>query len=152
MELLGEYLVQAARAGAYYLGLLLLVRLAGKRMAGQTTTFDLLVLITLGVVIQTTALREGTANAFVFVITVFALHRGLAVLCARSRFVRHVVRGRPRPLVRDGEVIEAALAAEGVTRAELDAGLRKLGFARPEDVKLAVLEETGHISAVGRNA
>jgi uncharacterized membrane protein YcaP (DUF421 family) len=38
-----------------------------------------------------------------------------------------------------------------MTRAELLAGLRKLGFARPDDVKLAVLEETGHISAVGRD-
>jgi uncharacterized membrane protein YcaP (DUF421 family) len=28
------------------------------------------------------------------------------------------------------------------------AGLRKLGFASPEEVELAVLEETGHVSAV----
>jgi uncharacterized membrane protein YcaP (DUF421 family) len=28
--------------------------------------------------------------------------------------------------------------------------LRKLGYAEVEDVELAVLEETGHISAVGR--
>ncbi len=152
VEMLDTYLLQVARAAAYYLGLLVLVRLAGKRLAGQTTTFDLLILITLGVVLQTTALQEGTANAVLFVITVFALHRGLALWCARSKLVRHLVRGRPRPLVRDGHVIEKALVAEGMTRAELLAGLRKLGFERPEDVKLAVLEETGHISAVGRDA
>lgn len=35
-----------------------------------------------------------------------------------------------------------------MSRAELLAGLRKLGFASPEEVELAVLEETGHISAV----
>jgi uncharacterized membrane protein YcaP (DUF421 family) len=152
VEVLDAYLVQAARAAAYYVALLVLVRLAGKRLAGQTTTFDLLILITLGVVLQTTALQEGTGNALVFIGTVFALHRAAALLCARSRTVRHLLRGRPRPLVRDGRVIEEALTAEGVTRAELSAGLRKLGFARPEDVKLAVLEETGHISAVARDA
>ena len=152
MELLDAYWLQAAKAAAYYVGLLVLVRLAGKRLAGQTTTFDLLILIALGVVLQTTALQSGAANALVFVATVFALHRGLAVLCARSKIVRAVVRGKPRPLVRDGRVIEAALAAEGVTQSELLAGLRKLGFARPEDVKLAVLEETGHISAIGRDS
>jgi uncharacterized membrane protein YcaP (DUF421 family) len=32
---------------------------------------------------------------------------------------------------------------------ELLAGLRKLGFDSPERVKLAVLEETGHVSAIG---
>lgn len=31
------------------------------------------------------------------------------------------------------------------------AGLRKLGYERVDDVRLAVLEETGHISAVGRD-
>jgi hypothetical protein len=37
-----------------------------------------------------------------------------------------------------------------VSRDELLAGLRKLGFESPDGVHLAVLEETGHISAVGR--
>jgi uncharacterized membrane protein YcaP (DUF421 family) len=145
-----ELFLQAAKAAAYYVGLLVLVRLAGKRMAGQTTTFDLLVLITLGVVIQTAALQRGAANALVFVVTVFALHRLTALLCARSRSFRYLVRGKPRPLIRDGKVIDRALELEGVTRAELLAGLRKLGFERPDEVKLAVLEETGHISAVAR--
>ena len=147
-----DLLLQAAKAAAYYAGLVVIVRLAGKRMAGQTTTFDLLVLITLGVVLQTAALQRGTANALVFVVTVFALHRLTAVACARSPHIRRLVRGKPRPLIRDGRVIERALELEGVTRGELLAGLRKLGFERADDVKLAVLEETGHISAVAREA
>ena len=36
-----------------------------------------------------------------------------------------------------------------MSRAELLAGLRKLGYEGAEEVKLATLEETGHISAVG---
>ena len=112
-------------------------------MAGQTTTFDLIILIALGVVLQSAALQDGAGNAVVFVLTVFALHRMTAMLCAHSRFVRHVVRGKPRPLVRDGHVIARALELEGITHAELLAGLRKLGYDRPDDVKLAVLEETG---------
>jgi len=152
VESLDSVLVQAAKAAAYYVALIVLVRLAGKRMAGQTTTFDLIVLITLGVVIQTAALAEGAANAAVFVVTVFALHRLNAWLCARSTPIRHLLRGKPRPLIRDGEIIARALELEGVTHAELLAGLRKLGYARADDVRLAVLEETGHISAVGRDS
>jgi uncharacterized membrane protein YcaP (DUF421 family) len=148
--MIGGLLLQAATAAAYYAGLVVIVRAAGKRMAGQTTTFDLLVLITLGVVLQTAALQNGVANAAVFVVTVFVLHRLSALLCARSRAFRHLVRGKPRPLIRDGRIIERALELEGVTHGELLAGLRKLGYQRPEDVKLAVLEETGHISAVAR--
>ena len=126
--------------------------MAGKRMAGQTTTFDLIILIALGVVMQSAALAEGAANAATFVVTVFALHRLNAWLCARSTRIRHLLRGKPRPLIRDGQVIERALELEGVTHGELLAGLRKLGYARVEDVRLAVLEETGHISALGREA
>ena len=144
-----ELLIQALKALAYYAALIIIMRLAGKRLAGQTTTFDLLVLITLGVVIQSTALQEGWANAAVFVLTVFAVHRGLAVLSAHSERVRHLIRGKPRVLVREGRIVDRALDRENISREELLAGLRKLGHESEKDVKLAVLEETGHISAVG---
>ena len=144
-------LLQVAKALAYYLALIVLLRFAGKRLAGQTTTFDLIVLITLGVVLQTTALDKGTANALVFVLTVFVTHKLVALWCARSATVRHLVRGKPRVLVRDGQVIDGALQAEGISEDELLAGLRKLGHENPKEVKIATLEETGHISAIALN-
>lgn len=143
-----ELLVQGAKAAAYYVTLVILIRLAGKRLAGQTTTFDLIILITLGVVLQGTALQDGPWNAIVFVATVFSLHRLLALLCARSSVVRHFIRGKPRVLIRNGQIIDQALTEEGISRAELMAGLRKLGHENPDKVKLATLEETGHISAI----
>src|SRR5690606_32287758 len=106
LELIASIGQQALKAALYYAALIVLVRLAGKRLAGQTTTFDLLVLITLGVVMQSTALAEGAINAVVFVVTVFALHRLNAYACSRSRRIRHLLRGKPRPLVRDGKVID----------------------------------------------
>jgi uncharacterized membrane protein YcaP (DUF421 family) len=142
-------LLQGGLAALYYLGLVLLTRLAGKRLAGQTTTFDLLVLIQLGVALQATTLRDGAVNAFVFIATAFALHRGLAAGCARSPRLRRLVRGEARPLIVDGRVSAEALSDESMSYEELLAGLRKLGFAEPGQVRLAVLEETGHVSAVG---
>lgn len=145
-----EVAVQVLQALAYYLGLLLLVRFAGKRLAGQTTTFDLIVLITMGVVLQSTALEPGTHNALIFVATVLSAHKLLAIWCAKSETVRHLVRGKPRVLVRKGQVMHGALEKEGISEEEMLAGLRKLGHEDIADVKLAVLEETGHISAVSR--
>jgi uncharacterized membrane protein YcaP (DUF421 family) len=133
---------------AYYLVVLVLVRLAGKRLAGQMTTFDLVVLIGLVVVAQQPMLLPGAPNAFAFILIVLVSHRAIAWLCARNRTLRHLVRGRPRALVRDGKVIETALRDEGVSNDELMAGLRKLGFESPAEVKLAMLEETGHVSAI----
>jgi uncharacterized membrane protein YcaP (DUF421 family) len=141
--------MQAGKAIAYYAILIIIMRLAGKRLAGQTTTFDLLILITLGVTVQSALVGKTTPEIAVFVITVFTVHRLLARVCKRWTFIRHLVRGRPRALVRDGHVIDEALDAEGVSHDELLAGLRRLGFEQPTEVRLAVLEETGHISAVG---
>ena len=143
--------LQIAKASGYYVALVVLMRLAGKRLAGQTTTFDLIVLITLGVVMQTIALQPGSTNAFAFIVTVFGLHRLNAWLCAHFPVARHLIRGKPRALVRNGMILEAALIDEGISRAELLAGLRKLGYEDPAGVKLATLEETGHISAVGED-
>lgn len=143
-----EPLQQALLALAYYAGLITIMRVAGKRLAGQTTTFDLLVLIALGVVLQGVVLLEGRENAIVFIVTVLAAHVTLARVCAHSRRVRRVVRGAPRPLVWNGEVSYEALEEEGLSYDELLAGLRKLGHAGPKAVRLATLEETGHISAI----
>ncbi len=148
MKMPADLARQALYAVLYYVGLVLVLRLAGKRLAGQTTTFDLVVLIQLAVVLQTTLLGEGVANAVVFLVTVLALHRLVAQACAQSPRLRKMLRGEPRELVTRGVVLDDALAEEGMSRADLLAGLRKLGFASPEEVELAVLEETGHISAV----
>lgn len=143
-----EALVQALSALLYYAGLVVIMRLAGKRLAGQTTTFDLVVLITLGVVLQQLALRDGKLNALIFIGTVFAAHRGLALMCARSGRLRRLVRGAPRPLIREGEVCWQALEDENLSYEDLLAGLRKLGHEAPRGIRLATLEETGHISAI----
>jgi uncharacterized membrane protein YcaP (DUF421 family) len=148
---LPEPLLQVGLALCYYFGLIAIMRVAGKRLAGQTTTFDLLVLIALGVVLQNTVLRDGTLNSFVFIATVLVAHVGLARLCARSRRVRRLVRGAPRPLIWNGQVAYEALEEEGLSYDELLAGLRKLGYAHPKAVRLATLEETGHISAVAND-
>jgi uncharacterized membrane protein YcaP (DUF421 family) len=143
-----EPVAQGLLALAWYVGLIVVMRLAGKRLAGQTTSFDLVVLITMGVVLQQAALLDGALNALVFVATVFGVHRVVALLCARSARFRRLVRGGPRPLVRNGEVSFEALEDEGLSYEELLAGLRKLGHFGPEGIRLATLEETGHISAI----
>lgn len=148
VNVIQDILLQVLFALAYYAILVTVMRLAGKRLAGQTTTFDLVILITISVVLQTTALREGVLNAIVFIATVFGSHQLLATACARSKRIRTIVRGCPRPLIRNAHVDYEALASEGLSYEELLAGLRKLGYSSPNGISIATLEETGHISAI----
>lgn len=145
-----QLLVQAAAAVAWYVALVAITRLAGKRLAGQTATFDLIILISLGVVMQNVLLQEGAAPAFVFVVVVFALHRLVTMACTRSPRLRALIRGRPRPLIRDGVIDKDALRKEDLTIADLKAGLRRVGLDRFEDVEIATLEETGHITGLAK--
>jgi len=144
--------LQALGAVAWYAALVVLTRIGGKRLAGQTTTFDLLILISLGVVLQGVVLQKGAAAAFVFVAVVFTLHRLLAMGSVRWPRLRHLLRGKPRPLIRDGVVDKEALLREDMTIADLKAGLRKAGYDRFDDVETATLEETGQITAACRRA
>lgn len=148
ISVLQDTFLQVALALAYYAILVTVMRLAGKRLAGQTTTFDLVILITISVVLQTTALREGVLNALIFIATVFGAHQLLAAICARSTRIRHLVRSCPRPLIQNARVDHEALASEGLSYDELLAGLRKLGYSSPEGIRSATLEETGHISVI----
>jgi uncharacterized membrane protein YcaP (DUF421 family) len=148
--LIRSLVLQASWAAVYYLGVVAVVRIAGKRLAGQTGTFDLVVLIQLATVLQRMALGESPAEGFTFLATVMACHLGLTRLSAGSKTVRRILHGEPRTLVRDGLVQNEALDAERMTRDDLLAGLRKQGYDSPDQVKLAVLEATGHLSAVAR--
>ncbi|MGZ8380483.1 MAG: DUF421 domain-containing protein [Nitrospira sp.] len=148
VSIIQDFLVQGALALAYYAVLVTVMRLAGKRLAGQTTTFDLVILITISVVLQTTALREGVLNAFIFIATVFGAHQLLAAICAHSTRIRHLVRNCPRILIQNARVDYEALASEGLSYDELLAGLRKLGYSSQEGIRSATLEETGQISVI----
>jgi uncharacterized membrane protein YcaP (DUF421 family) len=151
-SLITDQVEQILLAALYYVGIIVLVRLAGKRLAGQTTTFDLVVLIGLLVAMQQATLKEGATNGVLFIVTVLLMHRGLAMASMRWPSLKRFLRGAPRALIIDGHVSREAMADEGMGYDELLAGLRKLGYGSPEEVKLAMLEETGHISAVARDA
>ena len=150
--MVAEALLQIATALAFYVGLVALIRLAGKRLAGQTTTFDLIVLISLSVALQSIALRDGPLNAVTFILTVFIAHVATAWGCRRSRRLKRLLRGAPRPLLISGQVSYVALEEEGLTYEDLLAGLRKVGEADIRRIRLATLEETGHISVVVETA
>ncbi len=139
---------QVFSAFGYYLILVLLFRLSGKRSAGQITSFDLLILISFSVALQQALLEKGLGNAFIFMITVFCAHHLLALCCQHSPGFKLLVRGGSTELIRDGDILHRAMREEGITLDELLAGLRKAGADQVAQVKTAHIEETGQISAV----
>jgi uncharacterized membrane protein YcaP (DUF421 family) len=51
---------------------------------------------------------------------------------------------------RGGRLFEAVLRRELISRADFDAALRQQGGLQIEDVQIALLETTGHITIIAR--
>ena len=133
------------RTIAVYLIVLVLLRVAGKRTLAQLTAFDLVVLLLLSNVVQNAIIGPDDS--------LLGGAIGAAVLLgANYALVRWAVRwpwlqGREQRLVTDGQVDEAALRREHLTRSELDTALRRQGYDGIDNVVSAKLEPEGVLVA-----
>ena len=137
------------RTAAVYFGLLILLRLGGKRQLAQLTTFDLVVLLLVSNVVQNAVI--GPDDSLLGGFLGAAVLIGLNYLMVRLTFLHQlwsrILQGKPTPLVQEGELDEHALRREMITRAELEAALRRQGMAGLSDVDKVVLEPEGSLNA-----
>lgn len=140
----------AFRTGFVYLALLLGLRLTGKRQAGQMTPFDFLLLLLLANAVQNAMTGPDTslAGGLVAAGTLFVMNMGVAWSVRRSRKAEHVIEGVPTFLIRHGQILNANLVKEGITRDDLLRSLREHGVNTVEEVHAAVLEVDGSVSVI----
>ena len=138
------------RTSAIYLFLWLLTRGLGKRELGEMTAFELLLLVTMGDLIQQGATQEdmSVTGAMLAVGTL-----GMWILVAswvafRWKGARRVVEGAPVVVVRNGKPIAPALRLERVTLDEVLEAARSQGISNLADVDLAILEPDGRFSFI----
>jgi uncharacterized membrane protein YcaP (DUF421 family) len=138
------------RTAVVYVGLLVLVRLAGKREIGQMTAFDLVVLLTLSNAVQNAMVGgdNSLTGGLVAAATLLGLNAVITRVADRFPMLRRGLTGSPTLLVSDGHLIESHLRAEGVTADEVMQALREHGSADLSTVRMAVLEVDGTISVV----
>ena len=136
------------RAAVMFCFLWLVTRAVGKRELGQLSAFELVLLVSMGDLVQQSITQEDySVSGGVLTIGTFAL-LSVALSWTSWRFPRsrRVVEGRPAVVIRDGLPQERVLADERLTRSELLAAARKNGVRDLADVELAVLENDGSLS------
>jgi len=139
---------------AAYVGLILLLRLSGKRTLTKMNAFDLVVTVALGSTLATVLLTKSVALAdglTAFALLIF-LQFSITWLSVRSRTVSRFVKGEPRLLVYQGKFLSEALKAERVTEGEILAELRAKGLASVTDAAVVVLETGGDLSVLENTA
>lgn len=138
---------KAVRTVAVYLGLLLLLRLAGKRDLAQLNSFDFVVLLLLSNVVQNAII--GNDNSL------FGGLLGAAILVAGNSLLVRAVRtndtavrlfeGTATVLVREGQLDRAAIRQLGLRADDVVQAVRHQGANSLREVRQAVLEPGGSI-------
>lgn len=137
-----------------YAGLILFLRVSGKRTLAKMNAFDLVVTVALGSTLATALLTNDVALAegLVGLGMLILLQLVVTWLSVRSRSVGQLVRAEPTLLCLRGELLPEAMAGQRVTESEVLQAVRSKGLAGLEQVEAVVLESDGTFSVVTRGS
>ena len=138
---------KAVRTALVYFGIVVLLRLGGKRDLAQLNSFDLVVLLLLSNVVQNAIIGEdnsliGGLLGAAFLVILNAVVVRLARLSDRATMV---FEGDPTVLVRNGEIDDRAVRRLGLRRGDVINALRRQGANAISEVESAELEPGGAI-------
>jgi uncharacterized membrane protein YcaP (DUF421 family) len=136
------------RAAVMFLFLWGVTRAVGRTTLGELSTFELLMYVTLGDLVQQSVTQQDySLTSGVLTISVFALFTTV-LSWTQWRFprTRALINGKPVVIVRDGEPVGAALRQQRLSTSDLMAAARQQGIRSLGDIDLAVLENDGKIS------
>ena len=142
------------RALIVFVFLWLVTRAVGRSTLGELSTFELLLYVTMGDLVQQAVTQQDySVTARVLAVGTFALLTvGLSWLQWRFPRVRPVVTGRPVLVFRNGNPIEEAMRLQRLSLADLLVAAREQGIRHTSDIEYAVLEADGRLAFFTRDA
>jgi len=144
-----EFLIEVFFRGlALYLFMLFIVRLLGKRMAGELTITEMVLMITLGgsVAVAMQVPEGGALIGFVVLICAFVFERIVSKLTLASKKFETVSQGSVAILIRDGVLQKDKMKDTRVTKEQLFAALRHEKVHQLGQVERLYLEAGGGFS------
>jgi uncharacterized membrane protein YcaP (DUF421 family) len=133
-----------------YAGLILVLRITGKRTLSKMNAFDLVVTVALGSTLATIALSKDVAllQGLLVLALLVSLQFVVAWLSVRSKAFSNLVKAQPVCVFRDGAFLEEALQRERVTRDEVLAAARSDGISELGSLHAVILETDGSFSVI----
>lgn len=140
-------LEKVLRTVVVYLGIALLLRLAGKRLLAQMNSLDLIVILLLSNVVQNAIIGPDNSvlGAMIGAVVLIGFDLALDWLTDRFGWLQSVVVGNEVRLIKDGSPDVAAQNRVGVDGRELARALRRQGVDEPGQVNEAYLEPAGEL-------
>lgn len=136
------------RAAVIFTFLWLVTRIVGRSTIGELSTFELILFITMGDMVQQAVTQQDySVTAALLAVSVLAVLT-VALSWANLRWprLRSLTHGVPVVIVQDGTPLDRSMRRERLSVDDLKAAARQQGFERLSDIRLAVLEANGSIS------
>jgi uncharacterized membrane protein YcaP (DUF421 family) len=136
-----------------FIVLMLAFRLIGKRELGRLSPFELVTLMLIPEILSNTVQGESSLfQGLAGLCTILMLVLTTSLLSQRFPAVQDAVEASPRVLVSNGVLLERNMNAERIAPEELYSEMRKQGISGIAEVRFAVLESSGNITFIPRNA
>lgn len=138
------------RATILYFFVFVLVRSLGKRELSEISAFELLLLVTMGDLIQQGVTQEdySVTGAMLAVGTMGVWVLVFSFTSFKSKGARRVLEGVPLIVVKDGRPIESVLHNERIPLDDLFDAAREQGIGNLQDITVGVLEPDGKFSFI----
>jgi uncharacterized membrane protein YcaP (DUF421 family) len=137
-------------AGLAYAGLVLLLRVSGKRTLTKMNAFDFVVTVALGSTLATTLLSDtvSLAEGLIGLGMLIGLQLLITWAGTRHRWVRRLVTGDPSLLLYRGQFLPRGLQRSRISRDEVRAAVRGVGLPALTDAHAVILETNGSLSVI----
>ncbi len=135
-----------------YFGLVILLRIFGKRELAQLNPFDLIVLLSLSNTVQNAIIGPdlSVSGGLIGAFSLFAVNYLVVRFLFKHRRLDQLIEGMPTVLIEGGRICPEGLSRELLTPAELLSVAHRQGFASLEEVERCELEPGGTFSLKGK--
>jgi len=133
-----------------YFFAMLIMRMMGKRQAGELQPFELIIAVMIAEVAATPMDSPGTpiTHGIVPIVVLLVLHNGIAFLSLKSEKLRAFFSGKPSIVIYKGIVVRHELKRLSYNLSDLLEQLRGKDVINLADVHYAVLETNGNLSVM----
>jgi len=134
----------------FFVFIVVLIRISGKRTTSQMNNFDWIVLVAIGSLASSGILLENVSIADAgFAIVLLAFLQWLTTwLVIRSDRFANLIKPSPRMLTHKGKLLEGPMRKERISRHEIEAVLRGQGFTALSDANWVILESDGSMTVI----
>ena len=143
----------AIGAVVFYILIVAMTRVTGKRTTSQMNNFDWIITVTVGALAASGILSRDIsfADAVLGIVVLGLMQYATTLLVLRGGIVSKLAEASPTLLLHKGRVLEDAMRRTRISPEELRGALRQKGITRFEDANWVILETNGVLSVIAKS-